>query len=133
MMQNLMLEIGDTVLVHNVSLPKGTFVKLKPLSMDYWNISNPKAVLETSLRNYATLTVGDIIAIHYLNHVYEIKITDLKPANACSIIETDIEVEFEDIPPPPQPKVPKLDHSTKSPSSVPSSSISSAKSGKYTG
>ncbi|SBS89670.1 ubiquitin fusion degradation protein UFD1, putative (UFD1), partial [Plasmodium malariae] len=52
--------------------------------------------LETALRNYATLTIGDNIVIHYLGKTYEIKIVDLKPAFACTIIETDVEVEFEE-------------------------------------
>jgi ubiquitin fusion degradation protein 1 len=36
--------------VRNVSLPKGTYVKLQPHTTDFINISNPKAVLETTLR-----------------------------------------------------------------------------------
>ena len=38
------------VQVRNVSLPKGTYVKLQPHTTDFINISNPKAVLETTLR-----------------------------------------------------------------------------------
>jgi ubiquitin fusion degradation protein 1 len=39
-----------TMQVRNVSLPKGTYVKLQPHTTDFINISNPKAVLETTLR-----------------------------------------------------------------------------------
>lgn len=38
--------------VRNVSLPKGTYVKLQPHTTDFINISNPKAVLETTLRGW---------------------------------------------------------------------------------
>ncbi|CDO66664.1 ubiquitin fusion degradation protein UFD1, putative [Plasmodium reichenowi] len=96
MMQQLNLKEGDIVRVTSVSLPKGTFVKLKPCSKDFMELSNHRAVLETALRNYATLTIGDNIVIHYLGKTYEIKIVDLKPAFACTIIETDVEVEFEE-------------------------------------
>ncbi|CAA9990425.1 ubiquitin fusion degradation protein UFD1, putative [Plasmodium knowlesi strain H] len=96
MMQQLCLKEGDIVRVTSVSLPKGTFVKLKPCSTDFMELSNHRAVLETALRNYATLTIGDNIVIHYLGKTYEIKIVDLKPAFACTIIETDVEVEFEE-------------------------------------
>ncbi|CRG95699.1 ubiquitin fusion degradation protein UFD1, putative [Plasmodium gallinaceum] len=96
MMQQLQLKEGDIVRVKSVSLPKGTFVKLKPCSKDFMELSNHRAVLETALRNYATLTVGDNIVIHYLGKTYEIKIVDLKPAFACTIIETDVEVEFQE-------------------------------------
>lgn len=96
MMQQLGLKEGDIVRVASVSLPKGTFVKLKPCSKEFMELSNHRAVLETALRNYATLTIDDNIVIHYLGKTYEIKIVDLKPAFACTIIETDVEVEFEE-------------------------------------
>ncbi|KAK2195572.1 bifunctional CHCH/Ufd1-like [Babesia duncani] len=97
MMQNLMLNEGDIVTVTNVTLPRGFWVKFRPMCEDYWDISNPKAVLETSLRNFATLSTGDVIPIHYLGHVYELEVVELRPQNACSIIETDMEVEFAEV------------------------------------
>ena len=44
MMQNLLLQEGDIVKLKSTSLPKGTFVKLRPQSKDFLDISNPKAV-----------------------------------------------------------------------------------------
>lgn len=44
------LSITSGLQVRNVSLPKGTYVKLQPHTTDFINISNPKAVLETTLR-----------------------------------------------------------------------------------
>lgn len=98
MMQNLMLQEGDITSVMNTSLSKGTYVKFMPLSVDFLDITNPKAVLETSLRNFATLTVGDVITINYNNNVYKISVLETKPNDAISIIETDIQVDF--APPP---------------------------------
>ncbi|KAH8741832.1 ubiquitin fusion degradation protein (UFD1) [Cryptosporidium ryanae] len=98
MMQNLMLQEGDIISVMNTSLNKGTYVKFMPLTVDFLDITNPKAVLETSLRNFATLTVGDIITISYNNSTYKISVLEAKPNNAISIIETDIQVDF--APPP---------------------------------
>ncbi|EAN32813.2 Ubiquitin recognition factor in ER-associated degradation protein 1 [Theileria parva strain Muguga] len=109
-MNNLGLNEGDVVTITNVSLPKATWVKLKPLNEDYWDISNPRAVLENALRNYATLTVGDVIPIHYIQTIYLFHIMDLKPAKACSIIETDMEVEFDM--PVPEPKEEENDMET---------------------
>lgn len=45
MMQNLLLQEGDTVSVKNATLPKGTYVKLQPHTKDFLDISNPKAML----------------------------------------------------------------------------------------
>lgn len=94
MMCNLGLGGGEFVQILNTTLPKGNFVKLQPVTRDFLDIHNPKAVLENNLRNYACLTVGDIISIHYNNHKYEIEIIETKPSNAISIIETDVNVDF---------------------------------------
>ncbi|XP_010555256.1 PREDICTED: ubiquitin fusion degradation protein 1 homolog [Tarenaya hassleriana] len=94
MMQNLLLQEGDIVKVKNVTLPKGTYVKLQPHTTDFLDISNPKAILETTLRNYSCLTTGDSIMVPYNNKKYFIDIVETKPSNAISIIETDCEVDF---------------------------------------
>jgi len=44
MMQNLLLQEGDIVKLKSTSLPKGTYVKLRPQSKDFLDITNPKAV-----------------------------------------------------------------------------------------
>merc|ERR1711972_1172245 len=82
------------VRVTNTSLPKGSFVKLQPVSSEFLDIHNPRAVLENSLRNFATLTVGDCVVIDYNQKKYEIEIVECKPAKAVSIIEADVNVDF---------------------------------------
>ncbi|KAM0949991.1 putative ubiquitin fusion degradation protein Ufd1 [Dioscorea sansibarensis] len=94
MMQNMLLQEGDTVRVKNATLPKGTYVKLQPHTKDFLDISNPKAILETTLRNFSCLTTGDSIMVAYNNKKYYIDIVETKPASAISIIETDCEVDF---------------------------------------
>ena len=47
-MQNLLLQEGDIVKFKSASLPKGSFVKLRPQSKDFLDISNPKAVCARS-------------------------------------------------------------------------------------
>jgi len=94
MQQNMLMEEGDLVKLKSVSLPKGTYVKLRPHTKDFLDISNPKAVLETSLRNYTCLTVGDSFMVNYNNKRYYIDVVEAKPANAISIVETDCEVDF---------------------------------------
>ncbi|KAF2567028.1 hypothetical protein F2Q68_00027181 [Brassica cretica] len=109
MMQNLLLQEGDIVRVRNVTLPKGTYVKLQPHTTDFLDISNPKAILETALRNYSCLTTGDSIMVPYNNKKYFIDIVETKPANGISIIETDCEVDFApplDYKEPERPKAP---------------------------
>jgi ubiquitin fusion degradation protein 1 len=96
MMQNLMLGEGATIIVKNVSLPKAKFVKFRPQSVDFLDISNPRAVLEKTLRNYTCVSQGDIICIHYLNKNLYLEVVEVKPGTAASIVETDCEVDFDE-------------------------------------
>lgn len=94
-MQNLLIEEGALITVTNVSLPKATFVKLQPQSVDFLEISNPRAVLEHALRNFSCVTISDIIQIPYNNKNYHFALQDVKPAPAACIIETDCQVDFD--------------------------------------
>ncbi|KAL5709563.1 Ubiquitin recognition factor in ER-associated degradation protein 1 [Ranunculus cassubicifolius] len=93
-MENMLLQEGDIVQVKNATLSKGTYVKLQPHTKDFLDISNPKAILETTLRNFSCLTIGDTVVLPYNNKKYYVDIIEAKPSNAVSIIETDCEVDF---------------------------------------
>jgi ubiquitin fusion degradation protein 1 len=95
MMQNLLIEEGALITVANVSLPKATFVKLQPQSVDFLEISNPRAVLEHALRNFSCVTAGDTIQIPYNNKNYHFALQEVKPSPAACIIETDCNVDFD--------------------------------------
>uniref|UniRef100_A0A8B9YCY5 Ubiquitin recognition factor in ER associated degradation 1 n=1 Tax=Bos mutus grunniens TaxID=30521 RepID=A0A8B9YCY5_BOSMU len=121
MMQNLLLEEGGLVQVESVNLQVATYSKFQPQSPDFLDITNPKAVLENALRNFACLTTGDVIAINYnekarpptpqlafsllsswlpgkpcrLCLIYELRVMETKPDKAVSIIECDMNVDFD--------------------------------------
>eukprot|EP00126_Sphaerothecum_destruens_P006296 Sdes_comp19299_c0_seq2m10380 len=95
LMQNLALEEGSLVRVKSATLPVGTYAKFQAQSTDFLDIWNPKAVLENALRSFACLTEGDMIAIDYNNKIYELSVLETKPKSAISIIECDMNVEFE--------------------------------------
>ncbi|CCG83401.1 putative Ubiquitin fusion degradation protein Ufd1 [Taphrina deformans PYCC 5710] len=97
MMKTLKLEEGDLLQVLTTDLPQGTFVQLEPQSPDFLNISDPKAVLENTMRNFSTLTKGDIFQFSYNESVYDIAVLQVKPESAnmaISVIETDLSVDF---------------------------------------
>ncbi|KAG0097361.1 ubiquitin fusion degradation protein, partial [Podila epicladia] len=95
MMKTLALSEGDLVTVKSTGLPLGTFVKIQPQSVDFLDISDPKAVLENALRNFSTLTKGDNIEISYNDKIYGILVMEIKPEGlGISIVETDLEVDF---------------------------------------
>lgn len=94
MMRNLLLEEGAFVKIESISLPVATFSKFQPQSVDFLDITNPKAVLENELRSFACLTKGDVIAISYNDRIYELCVLETKPGSAVSIIECDMNVDF---------------------------------------
>lgn len=113
-MQNLLVSEGSMITISNVNLPKGTFVKFQPQTSDFLKISNPKAVLEATLRSFTCLTKGDTIAISYNDRVYYIDVKEVAPGDAISIIETDVNVEFEAPADYVEPERPQAERSTSS-------------------
>lgn len=96
MMKNLFIEEGTLVKVKNVALPKANFVKFRAQSVDFLDISNPKAVLEYTLRKYTCVTTGDMICLPYSGKDYYLEVTEVKPNGAASIIEADVNVDFDE-------------------------------------
>jgi ubiquitin fusion degradation protein 1 len=109
MLDHLCIEDGELIQIKNVSLPLATFSKFQPQSVDFLDITNPKAVLELKLRYFACLTKGDIIRINYNDKNYELLVLETTPGDAVSIIECDMKVDFAapvgyvDPPPPSEP------------------------------
>jgi hypothetical protein len=87
---------GAFVSVRNLQLPSARLVKFRPQTKDFLDLADPKAFLEHQLRLFACLTKGDTISVYHpsLKKSFLIDVLDLKPANACSIIETDLSVDF---------------------------------------
>lgn len=54
--------------------------------------------MENALRNFSTLTQGDVIQINYNKKIYEILVLEVKPIDShsgISIVETDLEVKID--------------------------------------
>ncbi|KAF2859890.1 hypothetical protein K470DRAFT_258421 [Piedraia hortae CBS 480.64] len=89
------------VTVHAAQLPKGTFVKLRPLEAGY-DVDDWKALLEKHLRtNYTTLTKGDTLTISGgkaagTAEAFTFLVDELKPeSDGICIVDTDLEVDIE--------------------------------------
>ncbi|KAJ4976525.1 hypothetical protein NE237_001631 [Protea cynaroides] len=80
--------------VRYVRLQKGNYVKLQPDGMGFLDIPNHKAVLETSLRQHATLSQGDIVTVNHGDLSYKLRVLELKPSSSVSVLETDIVVDI---------------------------------------
>ncbi|KAK9450590.1 ubiquitin fusion degradation protein UFD1-domain-containing protein [Limtongia smithiae] len=92
-------ETTPVLIITPQQLPKGTFVRLRPLEAEYLTIDDDwKALLESALQaSYTTLTEGLTFAI--LNPSTQTPLTflvdKLEPASAVCIIETDLTVDIE--------------------------------------
>lgn len=89
-----MLDEGGVIQVESVSLSVATFSRFQPQSPDFLDISNPKAVLENCLRNFACLTTGDVVNIKYNQKDYQLSVLETQPGEAVSIIECDMNVSL---------------------------------------
>ena len=100
MMTSLKLEPWDMVTLSTVVLPKAQFIRLKPLETAFTELHDPRAVLETRLSKFSVLTKGDRISIHYCGQVFQLDVTvvrakDLGEIRAASIVDTEVQVDFE--------------------------------------
>ncbi|KAI7831776.1 ubiquitin fusion degradation protein UFD1-domain-containing protein [Gamsiella multidivaricata] len=98
MMSSLLLSPGDQVMVKYAALPKGTWAKFRPLSADYMEILDFRALLEAVLRsNYTTLTRGEVLKVHQGTKEFGFVVEELKPepGEAVCITDTDLEVDIE--------------------------------------
>ncbi|KAI1324133.1 ubiquitin fusion degradation protein UFD1-domain-containing protein [Xylariaceae sp. FL0255] len=97
MMQCLQLDVGDMIQIKSTSLELAKMVKLQPQSVNFLDISDPKAVLERAFRNFATLTKGDVFNFEYNDETYEMAVLEVKPETpkmGVCMIETDVSVDF---------------------------------------
>ncbi|KAM6572604.1 hypothetical protein CsatA_016684 [Cannabis sativa] len=89
----------DTLTSHMIEiryawLPKGTYAKLQPDRVGFSDLPNHKAILETSLRQHATLSQDDLFTVNYGELTYKLRVLELKPSTSVSVLETDIEVDI---------------------------------------
>jgi hypothetical protein len=94
---------GPTLItVHAKELPKGTFVKLRPLEAGY-DPEDWKSLLEEHLRsNFTTLTNGEVLVVHGgrssggKREEFRFLVDGFKPdGDGICVVDTDLEVDIE--------------------------------------
>ncbi|KAI9732667.1 MAG: hypothetical protein M1834_004004 [Cirrosporium novae-zelandiae] len=87
---------GPLITVHSRQLPKGTFVRLRPLEAGY-DPEDWKALLEQYMRdNFTTLANGEVLRVRGRGEDFQFLIDKLSPeSEAICIIDTDLEVDIE--------------------------------------
>lgn len=84
------------VTVHAQQLPKGTYVRFRPLEAGY-DVEDWKSLLERYLRdNFTTLTNGEILTIPGGDEEFRFLVDKLAPeGEGICIVDTDLEVDIE--------------------------------------
>jgi hypothetical protein len=121
LMQDLEATEEDIVIVELVTLPKARSITFKANTYGFYNLANPKAILENELRYYVSLTTGQNIPISHVGTNYVLTVTKSEPGPAVDILDTDVSVDFEPAddtpvrPPPPStyqpPQIPQRESS----------------------
>ncbi|KAH8690967.1 ubiquitin fusion degradation protein UFD1-domain-containing protein [Talaromyces proteolyticus] len=90
-------KLAAAVTVDVQQLPKGTYVRLRPVEAGYES-EDWKALLERHLReNFTTLTIGEVLRIpRGRNRHFEFLVDKAAPdGNGICIVDTDLEVDIE--------------------------------------
>jgi len=76
-------------------LPKGTRAVFQPRSADFQTAvgDSIREVLETALRQHSALSVGDWIEVVSGDQSFDLRVRELEPASAVSVIDTELEAE----------------------------------------
>lgn len=97
MMVSLGVEANSKITISVTELPTGYFVKFKPQSVSFLTkLTNPAAILERKLRDYAALKAGEVIYFRHVNSDFYLEVLEIQPTShgAICIIEANLKVEF---------------------------------------
>lgn len=99
MWEQLSLKTAKYAHISYVRIPCGKSIKLLPHSTDFLKVENPRAELETALRNYGVVTLGDEIRLNFQefkNMAFTVTHIDPDYEGSIYIVDTDLNAEFEE-------------------------------------
>lgn len=97
LMTNGSAETTETITVHAHQLPKGTYVRIRPLEAGY-DPEDWKSLLERYLRdNFTTMTLNEVLDIRGARHEhFRFLVDKFEPeSEGVCIVDTDLEVDIE--------------------------------------
>ena len=87
-------EVRPTLQVRYRALKRGAFARVQPVASAFaTEVGDVKLTLERELQLRTTLSQGDELRVHDGGATYALRITELLPEGAASIIDTDLEVD----------------------------------------
>jgi len=97
-LEDLGLQEGSPVTIEYINPPKGSYIKLKPHETEFIELHDPKLILEHIMsKDYPVVTKGQTIVINYkdMNKTYRIDVVDTQPSETIKIINTDLDLDFD--------------------------------------
>ena len=92
----LCIQGDEKIQLFSILLAKASLIKIQPHETAFINLPDPRAVLEKHLTKYSSLTKGETISINYADHEYYFYVVDTQPNEQVSLINTDVNLEFEE-------------------------------------
>ena len=95
-MEYIGIKEGGQVEIEKICPVQGSYIKLRPHKTAFINLPDPKAILESVMSSdYPVVSQGQTIEIFYNEKKYLIDILETQPDEVISIINTDINIDFE--------------------------------------
>eukprot|EP00698_Gefionella_okellyi_P019010 TRINITY_DN5772_c0_g1_i1.p1 TRINITY_DN5772_c0_g1~~TRINITY_DN5772_c0_g1_i1.p1 ORF type:complete len:593 (-),score=69.09 TRINITY_DN5772_c0_g1_i1:992-2770(-) len=92
-MQNLGVDEGCNMTVSLVDLPAIQCMKLRPHSVEFLEIENPRVALEVAFRSLVCVSVGDVIRFKHNSVTFYADVVECQPESA-HLIDVDVKVDF---------------------------------------
>lgn len=86
---------GAVVDIKYVLLPKCKGVKLRPLRNRFFEVLAVKRCLEENLMFHTALSLGDTITVWFRGTAHPLRVCELHPDAAVSLVDTDVEVDLD--------------------------------------
>jgi len=90
--ESLGADYVNITLIKNI--PKGEFIKIEPLSEDFFELPDNDKLVEIELAKYCLLELNQIIPMKIFDKVYKFKIVDIKDNDVIDITNIDLNVDF---------------------------------------
>ncbi|EQC34522.1 hypothetical protein SDRG_07850 [Saprolegnia diclina VS20] len=99
MMQNLLCDEGGRLQLESATnIPRGVYCRLQPHVSAFLDLAatlGPKILLESAMRKYSVLSVGETIVIEYGADKYFVDVVHVKPGDVIHLFgDVDLEVDF---------------------------------------
>jgi len=95
-LEDLGLQEGSPVTIEYINPPGGSYIKLKPHKTEFIELPDPKQILEHIMsKDYPVVTKGQTIVINYKDMNYRIDVVDTQPFETIKIINTDLDLDFD--------------------------------------